>query len=339
MSPLTSLLRRRSADGTQSTTDARSADATSPSAALPSPSADGPRGGLVEIRGVHKSFGDLEVLRGIDLTIAPGEVTAILGPSGSGKSTLLRSINHLEPVTSGLISVDGEVIGYRRDGDLLHELREPEVLRQRTAIGMVFQSFNLFAHMTALENITEAPRRALDVKRAEAEAHARELLALVGLSEKAGAYPRQLSGGQQQRVAIARALALRPKVLLFDEPTSALDPELVDEVLAVIRSLASAGTTLVIVTHEISFARDVADTVVFMDQGRIVEQGPPAQVIDSPAHERTRSFLQRVSAEAAGPSAAGAEATDADALDSARAASAGPATAGPAPRTPSKDPS
>ena len=234
--------------------------------------------------------------------------------------------------------------GYRRDGDLLHELREPEVLRQRTAIGMVFQSFNLFAHMTALENITEAPRRALGVKRAEAEAHARELLALVGLSEKAGAYPRQLSGGQQQRVAIARALALRPKVLLFDEPTSALDPELVDEVLAVIRSLASAGTTLVIVTHEISFARDVADTVVFMDQGRIVEQGPPAQVIDSPAHERTRSFLQRVSAEAAGPSAAGAEATDADALDSARAASAGPATAGPAPlgaapRTPSKDPS
>ncbi|RRR17274.1 amino acid ABC transporter ATP-binding protein [Brachybacterium paraconglomeratum] len=246
------------------------------------------------MRGVHKSFGDLEVLRGIDLTIAPGEVTAILGPSGSGKSTLLRSINHLEPVTSGLISVDGEVIGYRRDGDLLHELREPEVLRQRTAIGMVFQSFNLFAHMTALENITEAPRRALGVKRTEAEAHARELLALVGLSEKAGAYPRQLSGGQQQRVAIARALALRPKVLLFDEPTSALDPELVDEVLAVIRSLASAGTTLVIVTHEISFARDVADTVVFMDQGRIVEQGPPAQVIDSPTHERTRSFLQRV---------------------------------------------
>ena len=294
MSPLTSLLRRRSADGTQSTTDARSADATSPSAALPSPSADGPRGGLVEIRGVHKAFGDLEVLRGIDLTIEPGEVTVILGPSGSGKSTLLRAINHLEPVTSGLISVDGEVIGYRRDGDLLHELREPEVLRQRTAIGMVFQSFNLFAHMTALENITEAPRRALDVKRAEAEAHARELLALVGLSEKAGAYPRQLSGGQQQRVAIARALALRPKVLLFDEPTSALDPELVDEVLAVIRSLASAGTTLVIVTHEISFARDVADTVVFMDQGRIVEQGPPAQVIDSPTHQRTRSFLQRV---------------------------------------------
>jgi polar amino acid transport system ATP-binding protein len=259
------------------------------------PSADAhSRGGLVEIRGVHKAFGDLEVLRGIDLTIEPGEVTVVLGPSGSGKSTLLRAINHLEPVTSGLISVDGEVIGYRRDGDVLHELREPEVLRQRTAIGMVFQSFNLFAHMTALANVAEAPRRALGVRRKEAEAHARELLALVGLSEKEGAYPRQLSGGQQQRVAIARALALRPKVLLFDEPTSALDPELVEEVLAVIRSLASAGTTLVIVTHEISFARDVADTVVFMDQGRIVEQGPPAQVIDHPAHERTRAFLQRV---------------------------------------------
>ena len=243
---------------------------------------------------MHKAFGDLEVLRGIDLTIEPGEVTVILGPSGSGKSTLLRAINHLEPVTSGLISVDGEVIGYRRDGDLLHELREPEVLRQRTAIGMVFQSFNLFAHMTALANVAEAPRRALGVNRKEAEAQARELLALVGLSEKEGAYPHQLSGGQQQRVAIARALALRPKVLLFDEPTSALDPELVEEVLSVIRSLASAGTTLVIVTHEISFARDVADTVVFMDQGRIVEQGPPAQVIDHPAHERTRTFLQRV---------------------------------------------
>ena len=288
MSPLTSLLRRTPAR-------AGAPGAAAPSAGATLPSADAPSlGGLVEIRGVHKAFGDLEVLRGIDLTIEPGEVTVILGPSGSGKSTLLRAINHLEPVTSGLISVDGEVIGYRRDGDLLHELREPEVLRQRTAIGMVFQSFNLFAHMTALANVAEAPRRALGVNRKEAEAQARELLALVGLSEKEGAYPRQLSGGQQQRVAIARALALRPKVLLFDEPTSALDPELVEEVLSVIRSLASAGTTLVIVTHEISFARDVADTVVFMDQGRIVEQGPPAQVIDHPAHERTRTFLQRV---------------------------------------------
>ena len=253
-----------------------------------------PHGGLVEIRGVRKSFGDLEVLRGIDLTVRPGEVTVVLGPSGSGKSTLLRTINHLEPVDSGLVTVDGEVIGYRREGDLLHELREKEILRQRTRIGMVFQSFNLFAHKTALANITEAPRRALGVPRRRAEERARELLALVGLADRADAYPRQLSGGQQQRVAIARALALDPSVLLFDEPTSALDPELVDEVLAVIRGLASAGTTLVIVTHEISFARDVADTVVFMDDGAIVEQGPPAQVIDAPAHERTRSFLQRV---------------------------------------------
>ena len=318
MSPLTSLLRRTPARAGAPGAAAPSAGATRPSADAPS------RGGLVEIRGVHKAFGDLEVLRGIDLTIEPGEVTVILGPSGSGKSTMLRAINHLEPVTSGLISVDGEVIGYRRDGDLLHELREPEVLRQRTAIGMVFQSFNLFAHMTALANVAEAPRRALGVNRKEAEAQARELLALVGLSEKEGAYPRQLSGGQQQRVAIARALALRPKVLLFDEPTSALDPELVEEVLSVIRSLASAGTTLVIVTHEISFARDVADTVVFMDQGRIVEQGPPAQVIDHPAHERTRTFLQRVrtgadapvDAEPAGPAdpsgPAGPDASPAD---------------------------
>ena len=269
-----------------------------------------PAGGLIEIRGVHKSFGDLEVLRGIDLRIEPGTVTVILGPSGSGKSTLLRTINHLEPVTQGLISLDGETIGYRREGDLLHELHEREVLRQRTAIGMVFQSFNLFAHMTALANVAEAPRRALGVPRREAEAHARELLALVGLSDKERVYPRQLSGGQQQRVAIARALALRPKVLLFDEPTSALDPELVDEVLAVIRSLARAGTTLVIVTHEISFARDVADTVVFMDHGRIVEQGPPAEVLDRPRHERTRAFLAKVRTGGDTPSAAPEAPTD-----------------------------
>nr|WP_304502146.1 amino acid ABC transporter ATP-binding protein [Brachybacterium sp. FME24] len=282
------------------------------------------RGGLVEIRGVHKSFGDLEVLRGIDLTITPGSVTAILGPSGSGKSTLLRTINHLEPVNQGLISLDGEVIGYRREGNLLHELPEREVLHQRTAIGMVFQSFNLFAHMTALQNVTEAPRRALGMPRRAAEIRARELLALVGLQDKADVYPRQLSGGQQQRVAIARALALEPKVLLFDEPTSALDPELVEEVLAVIRSLAQAGTTLVIVTHEISFARDVADAVVFMDRGLIVEQGPPAQVIDHPAQERTRSFLQRVrTGEEAPP------------LDGDRSPSA--ADRSPLPRSPSKD--
>ncbi len=285
-------------------------------------------GGLVEIRGVHKSFGDLEVLRGIDLRIDPGSVTVILGPSGSGKSTLLRTINHLEPVSQGLISVDGEVIGYRREGELLHELHEKEVLRQRTSIGMVFQSFNLFAHMTAVGNVAEAPRRALGVPRREAEARARELLTLVGLSDKFDVYPRQLSGGQQQRVAIARALALRPKVLLFDEPTSALDPELVEEVLAVIRSLTRAGTTLVIVTHEISFARDVADTVVFMDQGRIVEQGPPAEVLDRPRHERTRAFLQRVRT--------GAEAADEDpAPTSPPPVEPSPAPPADAPRRPS----
>src|SRR5699024_3936425 len=246
------------------------------------------------VRGVRKSFGDLEVLRGIDLTVRPGEVTAILGPSGSGKSTLLRTINHLETIDAGLITLDGEVIGYRREGNLLHELPEREVLRQRTQVGMVFQGFNLFAHMTALQNVAEAPRRALGVPKRIAEARARELLALVGLAEKSGEHPRRLSGGQQQRVAIARALALDPKVLLFDEPTSALDPELVEEVLAVIRRLARQGTTLMIVTHEISFARSVADTVVFMDRGAIVEQGPPSAVIDHPARDRTRSFLQRV---------------------------------------------
>ncbi|MBP2409870.1 polar amino acid transport system ATP-binding protein [Brachybacterium fresconis] len=272
---------------------------------------------------MHKSFGDLEVLRGIDLTLRPGSVTAILGPSGSGKSTLLRTINHLEPVGRGLISVDGEVIGYRRDGDLLHELPEREVLQQRTTIGMVFQAFNLFGHMTALQNVAEAPRRALGTPRRRAEARARELLELVGLAEKAGAYPRQLSGGQQQRVAIARALALDPTVLLFDEPTSALDPELVEEVLAVIRSLARAGTTLVIVTHEVSFARDVADTVVFMDHGVIVEQGPPAQVIDHPAQERTRTFLQRVRPGGPTPSPS-ISPDDATAPDHVRAAAAPP---------------
>ncbi|MBB5832790.1 amino acid ABC transporter ATP-binding protein [Brachybacterium aquaticum] len=296
MSPLSLLRRRTGHDAVGTPAPDRSAGSLTPAPSAGTPPADAPaaRGGLIEIRGVRKSFGDLEVLRGIDLTLPPGSVTAILGPSGSGKSTLLRSINHLEPVTQGLISVDGEIIGYRRDGDLLHELHEKEVLRQRTAIGMVFQSFNLFAHMTAVQNVAEAPRRALGVPKAAAEARARELLALVGLEDKLDVYPRQLSGGQQQRVAIARALALEPKVLLFDEPTSALDPELVEEVLAVIRDLARAGTTLVIVTHEISFARDVADTVVFMDRGVIVEQGPPSQVIDHPSHERTRTFLQRV---------------------------------------------
>ncbi|MFG2625783.1 amino acid ABC transporter ATP-binding protein [Streptomyces sp. NPDC048473] len=249
---------------------------------------------MVEIRSVHKSFGSLEVLRGIDLSVRTGEVTVVLGPSGSGKSTLLRTINHLEKVDNGWISVDGTLVGYRRDGNKLYELREREVLRQRTRIGFVFQNFNLFPHLTVLENIIEAPVAALGRPKREAVAAAEKLLARVGLSDKAGAYPKQLSGGQQQRVAIARALALEPKLLLFDEPTSALDPELVGEVLDVIKDLARQGTTMIVVTHEIGFAREVADTVVFMDEGRIVEQGAPGDVLDDPKHERTRAFLSKV---------------------------------------------
>ncbi|MFF4488575.1 amino acid ABC transporter ATP-binding protein [Streptomyces sp. NPDC001544] len=249
---------------------------------------------MVDIRSVHKSFGPLEVLKGIDLQVRAGEVTVVLGPSGSGKSTLLRTINHLEKVDRGVISVDGALIGYRRSGDRLHELPEREVLGQRTRIGFVFQNFNLFPHLTVLDNVTEAPVSVLKRPRREAAEHARGLLARVGLAEKADAYPRQLSGGQQQRVAIARALALEPKLLLFDEPTSALDPELVGEVLDVIKDLARQGTTMIVVTHEIGFAREVADTVVFMDGGRIVEQGTPADVLDRPRHERTRAFLSKV---------------------------------------------
>ncbi|MFF5898484.1 amino acid ABC transporter ATP-binding protein [Streptomyces argenteolus] len=249
---------------------------------------------MVEIRAVHKSFGPLEVLRGIDLSVRPGEVTVIIGPSGSGKSTLLRTINHLEKVDRGWISVDGTLVGYRRSGNKLYELREREVLRQRTRIGFVFQNFNLFPHLTVLDNIVEAPVAALGRPRKDAVAAAGKLLARVGLADKAGAYPRQLSGGQQQRVAIARALALEPKLLLFDEPTSALDPELVGEVLDVVKDLAQGGTTMIVVTHEIGFAREVADTVVFMDEGRIVEQGPPADVLDHPVQERTRAFLSKV---------------------------------------------
>ncbi|MFE3652237.1 amino acid ABC transporter ATP-binding protein [Streptomyces sp. NPDC059152] len=249
---------------------------------------------MVEIRSVHKSFGATEVLRGVDLEVAAGEVTVVLGPSGSGKSTLLRTINHLEQVDSGWISVDGALVGYRRSGDRLYELREREILKQRTGIGFVFQNFNLFPHLTVLENLVEAPIAVQRRPRKEAEAAARRLLTRVGLAEKADAYPGQLSGGQQQRVAIARALALEPTLLLFDEPTSALDPELVGEVLDVIRDLAHQGTTMIVVTHEIGFAREVADTVVFMDGGRIVEQGPPGQVLDHPRHERTRSFLSKV---------------------------------------------
>ncbi|QZY20410.1 amino acid ABC transporter ATP-binding protein [Streptomyces decoyicus] len=249
---------------------------------------------MVEIRSVHKSFGSLAVLNGVDLQVRTGEVTVVLGPSGSGKSTLLRTINHLEKVDSGSVSVDGALVGYKRSGNKLYELREREILRQRTEIGFVFQNFHLFPHLTVLENITEAPVAALRRPKKDADKAARALLARVGLADKADAYPKTLSGGQQQRVAIARALALEPKLLLFDEPTSALDPELVGEVLDVIKDLAHQGTTMIVVTHEIGFAREVADTVVFMDDGRIVEQGPPGEVLDRPRHERTKSFLSKV---------------------------------------------
>ncbi|MGP3962403.1 amino acid ABC transporter ATP-binding protein [Nonomuraea sp. 3N208] len=249
---------------------------------------------MVELRGVHKSFGPLHVLRGVDLDVRKGQVVVILGPSGSGKSTLLRTINHLEKVDRGSVRVDGRLLGYRQVGDRLHELPEREVLRQRTEIGFVFQAFNLFPHLTVRQNLAEAPLSAQRRPRAEVEPLAERLLERVGLADKADDYPRTLSGGQQQRVAIARALALEPKVLLFDEPTSALDPELVGEVLDVIKDLARGGTTMIVVTHEIGFAREVADTVVFMDAGRIVELGPPAQILDAPAHERTRAFLSKV---------------------------------------------
>ncbi|KVN77318.1 ectoine/hydroxyectoine ABC transporter ATP-binding protein EhuA [Burkholderia ubonensis] len=243
---------------------------------------------------VSKQFGAQRVLERVSFVAPRGSVTVIVGPSGSGKSTLLRTINHLERVDDGFIDIDGELIGYRRDGDVLYELKERDVLKRRTEVGMVFQNFNLFPHLTVLENLVEAPVAVGGATRDAAERTARALLARVGLADKADAYPRQLSGGQQQRVAIARALALRPKVLLFDEPTSALDPELVNEVLDVIKELARSGTTLVIVTHEIGFAREVADNVLFMESGRIVEAGPPAIVLDQPTHPRTREFLSRV---------------------------------------------
>ncbi|TCU33053.1 amino acid ABC transporter permease/ATP-binding protein [Rhizobium azibense] len=251
-------------------------------------------GGAVRIHGITKSFGSLKVLDDVELNLPAGSVTAILGPSGSGKSTLLRSINHLERVDEGFISVDGDFVGYSRKGDMLHELKEKDILKRRADIGMVFQSFNLFPHLTVLENLIEAPIEVRCVGREEAVLLAQELLARIGLSDKVNAYPRQLSGGQQQRVAIARALALRPKVLLFDEPTSALDPELVGEVLDVIKELARTGTTLVIVTHEIGFAREVADTVVFMESGSILEAGPPARIFTQAEHPRTREFLAKV---------------------------------------------
>ncbi|MFF8731600.1 amino acid ABC transporter ATP-binding protein [Streptomyces sp. NPDC015171] len=248
----------------------------------------------LEIHDVHKWYGTHRVLDGIDLTVRPGEVTVIIGPSGSGKSTLLRVVNHLEKPEIGHVSVGGELIGVRRHGGRLKELSERAILAQRGRIGFVFQNFNLFPHLTVLDNVAAAPVATGRLTRPAAQELARELLERVGLGDRTGAYPRQLSGGQQQRVAIARALALRPGIILFDEPTSALDPELVGEVLAVIKDLATSGTTLVIVTHEIGFAREVADRVVFIDGGRIVEQGPPGEVLDKPRHARTRDFLGKV---------------------------------------------
>ena len=247
----------------------------------------------VEIHNATKSFADNTVLRGIDLTIRKGTVTVILGPSGSGKSTLLRAINHLEKLDEGYVVVGEDLIGVRVHNGRLKELREKEILRQRSRIGFVFQNFNLFPHLTILENVTEAPI-ALGTPVAEARELGRGLLARVGLSDKETAYPRQLSGGQQQRVAIARALAFDPELILFDEPTSALDPELVGEVLSVIKSLAGSGRTLIVVTHEIGFAREVGDWVVFLDGGVIVEQGTPDDVIDHPQHQRTQDFLSKV---------------------------------------------
>ncbi|WP_192902081.1 amino acid ABC transporter ATP-binding protein [Micromonospora globbae] len=249
---------------------------------------------MVRAEQVHKSFGHIEVLKGIDLEVRSGEVCCLLGPSGSGKSTFLRCINHLEKINAGRIWVDGDLIGYRERGGKLHELREKEVAAQRRAIGMVFQRFNLFPHMTALENVIEAPVRVKREPKAAVRERAEALLARVGLADKMGNYPGQLSGGQQQRVAIARALAMQPKLMLFDEPTSALDPELVGEVLDVMKDLARDGMTMIVVTHEIGFAREVGDTLVFMDGGVVVERGNPREVIANPRHERTKTFLAKV---------------------------------------------
>lgn len=251
---------------------------------------------LVEIQGVRKSFGEVEVLRGIDLSVLPGTVTAIVGPSGSGKSTLLRCINHLEKVSAGYIKVNGEFMGYERHGARLKELSSKRVARQRARIGMVFQQFNLYPHKTALENVVEGPIHVRGVSAHEAKTSGEALLRRVGLGDKLSAYPAQLSGGQQQRVAIARALAMEPSLILFDEPTSALDPELVGEVLAVMREVARSGMTMVVVTHELAFARDVCDEAVFMAEGRIVEQGPPQDVLVHPREKRTQEFLGAVPA-------------------------------------------
>jgi polar amino acid transport system ATP-binding protein len=249
---------------------------------------------LVLAEQVRKRFGSLEVLQGIDMTVMPGEVACLLGPSGSGKSTFLRCINHLEKIDGGRLSVNGHLVGYRQKGDKLYELKDAEVAQRRRDIGMVFQRFNLFPHMTALRNVMEAPVQVLGRNRKQAKDEALTMLDRVGLGDRCDHYPSQLSGGQQQRVAIARALAMHPRLMLFDEPTSALDPELVGEVLDVMRDLAQGGMTMIVVTHEIGFAREVGDTLTFMDQGVVVESGPPKEVIANPQHSRTRDFLSKV---------------------------------------------
>ena len=254
----------------------------------------GDGGAMVRAEGVRKSFGHVEVLKGIDLEVAPGEVVCVIGPSGSGKSTFLRCINHLEKIDAGRLWVDGHLVGYRERGGKLHELPDREVAARRRDIGMVFQRFNLFPHMTALENVVEAPIGVKGVRREEARARGVELLERVGLGERVHNYPNQLSGGQQQRVAIARALAMEPKLMLFDEPTSALDPELVGEVLDVMRGLAESGMTMVVVTHEMGFAREVGDSLVFMDEGVVLEAGPPRRVLSDPQHPRCQAFLSKV---------------------------------------------
>jgi polar amino acid transport system ATP-binding protein len=243
---------------------------------------------------VCKNFGALKVLKGVTLTVERGQVLCIIGPSGSGKSTFLRCINHLETVNAGRLYVDGELVGYHERGGKLHEMAARDAARQRRDVGMVFQHFNLFPHRTALGNVVEAPVHVKRTKKRDAHERARDLLELVGLSDKADAYPAQLSGGQQQRVAIARALAMDPKLMLFDEPTSALDPELVGDVLASMRDLAKQGMTMIVVTHEIGFAREVADQLVFMDNGVVVERGNPREVLANPKHQRTQEFLSKL---------------------------------------------
>ena len=256
--------------------------------------AAGSGGPMVRAEAVHKAFGHNLVLRGIDVEVAPSEVLCIVGPSGSGKSTFLRCINHLEKIDAGRLWVDGELVGYRERGGRLHELRDREIAAQRRRIGMVFQRFNLFPHLTALGNIIDAPIRVRKESRTAATERARRLLDLVGLGDRGGAYPSMLSGGQQQRVAIARALAMEPALMLFDEPTSALDPELVGEVLEVMRRLADDGMTMIVVTHEMGFAREVGDQLIFMDEGVVVERGSPRDVLAAPQHERTQAFLSKV---------------------------------------------